>query len=162
MVDISAIGSAISAINGIKDIAQAMIGLRDAAAVQEKRIEFQDKIIQAQQAIMAAQEERTTLVQRVDELEKQLARFKAWETEKKRYELKEVDVGAFVYALKGGVASSEPPHWLCAHCYEAGNKSILQRAEGLSIYDVWWRCPDCRAAIRVGARISPTNRNIVE
>ncbi|MET3972701.1 hypothetical protein ACT4MK_08590 [Bradyrhizobium barranii] len=47
MVDISAITGAITALKGANDIAQAMIGLRDAAAFQSKLIEFQNKILEA-------------------------------------------------------------------------------------------------------------------
>lgn len=47
MVDMSAIAGALSLLTAANDIAQAMIGLRDAAAFQSKLIELQAKIIEA-------------------------------------------------------------------------------------------------------------------
>jgi hypothetical protein len=87
MVDMSAIASALASLKAAKDIAEAMIGLRDSAAFQAKLIEFQSKIIDANSAAFAAQEERATLLGRIRELEEQMAELEAWEAEKQRYEL---------------------------------------------------------------------------
>lgn len=103
-----------------------MVGLRDAASIQAKVIEFQSRILDAQGLVFAAQENRATLVERIRDLEQSIARMEAWDTEKQRYELKELGQGTLAYAPKESVSSSEPPHWICAQCYEAGKKSILQ------------------------------------
>ena len=42
------------ALKAMKDIGEAMIGLRDAAAFRERQIEFQGKIIEAQDGIFAS------------------------------------------------------------------------------------------------------------
>jgi hypothetical protein len=126
--DISAIASALGALKGMKDIAEAMIGLRDAKILQEKRLEFQARIIDAQNGILAAQEERATLLKRVGDLEKQVTDFEAWETEKQRYELRQLARGgaAFAYTPKADTQGAEPFHCICATCYQRGTKSILQ------------------------------------
>ena len=148
MADMSAIASALASLNAAKDIAQAMIGLRDTAAFQEKRLEFQSKILDAQNSAFAANEERTTLIDRVRKLEKELADLKAWETERQRYELQSVYYGgAFTYALKPNAKPAEPPHWICATCYEKGHKSVLQRGANPQ-NGVWpFVCPACKAVI---------------
>jgi hypothetical protein len=43
MPDLTAIVQALGAIKAMKDLAQAMIGVRDAAAFRERQIEFQGK-----------------------------------------------------------------------------------------------------------------------
>jgi hypothetical protein len=90
MPDMSAFASALTSLNAAKDIAQAMIGLRDTATFQAKLLEFQRKLIDANDAALAAQEERAALLTRVSALEKEVTRLEAWHGEKQNYELKEV------------------------------------------------------------------------
>jgi hypothetical protein len=75
----------------------------------------------------SAQSDQFALLERVHELEQQVTDLKAWEKEKQRYELKQLAPGAFCYALKADASGSEPPHRVCAACYQHGKKSILQK-----------------------------------
>jgi hypothetical protein len=126
MVDISAIAGALSALKASKDIAEAMIGLRDAAVFQEKRLELQSKIMDAQGSVFAVNEERSSLLQRVSELEKEIAGLKAWDEEKKCYHLTDVGQGIVAYSLKEPMEQGEAPHHLCANCYQEHQKAFLQ------------------------------------
>jgi hypothetical protein len=83
------------------------------------------RLIEAQSSVLTAQEERTTLLQRVGDLEKQIAEMETWETEKQRYELKDAGMGALAYTVKSGMEAGVPPHSICANCYENRQKSIL-------------------------------------
>jgi len=74
MPDLTAIAQAVDAFKAMKDIAQAMVGLRDAAAFRERQIEFQQRIIDAQSAISLMQEEHSTLITKISDLEKEIAR----------------------------------------------------------------------------------------
>lgn len=154
MVDISAIGSALASLNAAKTIAQAMIGLRDAQAFQAKAIEFQSKILDAQSSVFAANEERTALIERVRQLEKQMTDLEAWDAEKQKYELKHLPPGAFAYALKSESGVGEPPHWLCAACYQCHKKSILQD-QGERGREHRWSCPECKVDIMVSYTVNP-------
>jgi|SRR5215469_10846964 len=128
MPDMTAIAAALTAFQTAKNIAQSMIGLRDAAAFQSKMIEFQSAILDAQSAAFAANDERSALIEKVSQLEKRVAEIEAWETEKQRYELKALgNHGVFAYALKGDAQNAEPPHHICPDCYQKGEKSILQQ-----------------------------------
>jgi hypothetical protein len=159
MPDISAIASALSSLKAAKDIADAMISLRDTVAFQAKLIEFQGKLIDANNAAFAAQDERTALLERMRDLEKQVTDLKAWDTEKQRYELKDIYDGvSFAYVLKPHTPSAEPPHWLCAKCYQEGKKSILQRSEETADPGdrlPFWKCPTCAARVMVRFDITP-------
>jgi hypothetical protein len=158
MPDLTAIGAALASFKAAKDIAQAMIGLRDAAAFQSKMIEFQSAILDAQGAAFAANDERTALIEKVSHLETQITKFEAWETEKQRYELYDVGVGSPAYIIKDGMRGTEPPHWLCAHCYTNSKKSILQNAGRSSDpHYVMYRCPACKNSIRVHYSINPVS-----
>ena len=146
MPDITAIAQALGALKAMKDIAEATIGLRDAAAFRERQIEFQGKIIDAQNALSALQEERTTLIETIRRRDEEIARVKAWETEKQRYELKDIAMGsgAFTYMIKPDAQRGEPLHCLCAYCYEKGNKRIMQMTVRTSGARHVWTCPECK------------------
>ena len=147
MIGVAELSGIMSSLKAAKDIAEAMIGLRDVATMQTKVIEFQNAIMDAQQRVFSAQEERSSLIEQVRHLEEQMARMKAWETEKQRYEQKRVGYGGgvFVYQLKADAAGAELPHSICANCYENGQRSILQgdRAKG----DAFLCCSRCKARL---------------
>jgi len=84
MPDMGAIAAAITSLRAANDIAQAMISMRDTAAFQSKMIEFQTKIIEANNSAFAAQDERAALLQQISELEEKVTNFKAWEAERQR------------------------------------------------------------------------------
>lgn len=125
MVDMAAIGAAATALNTAINIAKAAVGLRDAEMIRAKVLEMQGEISSALASAIAAQTDQFAMLQRVQELEKEVARLKSWETEKERYELKKYAPGVFFYTLKESEARSEPIHSLCAKCYEDEKKSIV-------------------------------------
>jgi hypothetical protein len=154
MPDISALAAALSSLNAAKDIAQAMIGLRDTTAFQTKLLEFQSKLLDANRAAFEAQDERAALLEQIRALEEKVASFETWDAEKKRYELKEYGRGAFAYALKPEAQGTEPMHQICANCYQGRKKSILQIVPGnnartaLGISPVY-RCPICKSEVAI-------------
>lgn len=85
--------------------------------------------------------------------EAEVKRLKDWEGDKRRYKLVSPYRGFMVYALHRVMSDGEPPHYLCASCFQKGLRSILQGMEtgfrrkasatgnSLSVY----ACPDCKA-----------------
>jgi septal ring factor EnvC (AmiA/AmiB activator) len=153
MVDLTNISTALSSLVAAKDIAQSMIGLRDTAAFQEKRLELQSKIMDAQASIFAVNEERAALIKRVSDLEKEIADLETWESEKQRYEMHTVSrFGNFAYVLKESMASGEPTHLICANCYQKRKKSLLQ-----GVVETWQGhrvliCHECGNKIAIGPK----------
>lgn len=146
MPDMSAVASLLSSISALKNIAAAMFGLRDAAAFQSKQIEFQAKLLDANNAAFRAHEVRSSLLERIRELETELAKVKAWECEKQRYELKHLGWGAFAYMLKPSARGTEPPHRICTDCFEHDHKAIVQQIMVHGKGQIWM-CPACKNAI---------------
>ena len=143
MPDFGAIAAALSSLKAAKDIAESMIGLRDTSAFQGKLIEFQSKLIDANNAAFAAQDERTSLLDRIRQLEKEVADFKAWEAEKQRYELVALAPNVTAFAVKETMRGTEPPHYLCANCFQKGKKSFLQQyVHGTRVHK--YRCNECK------------------
>jgi hypothetical protein len=126
---LGALKTAFDMAKGLKDIDNAVS--RNAAV-----IELQEKILTAQQA-------QSTLVERVNELEKTVAGFEKWDTEKEKYDLKEIYPHNFAYEIKPNARGSQPAHLICATCYENGKKVILQSSSYVHL-----SCPACNTQVQ--------------
>jgi hypothetical protein len=73
---------------------------RDAGLLQAKVIELQGVILSAQGSALASQSAQFALLEQVRALEAEMAKMKAWDSEKSRYELRKFANGAFAYLLK--------------------------------------------------------------
>jgi hypothetical protein len=126
------------------DIAKGLKDIDDATRRNAAVIELQEKIL-------AAREAQSTLLDRVGELEEEVAGFETWDAEKQRYELKQLARGgaAFAYALKANAQPAEPFHCICASCYQKRTKSILQYSRHVLIggAELILACPVCRAEV---------------
>jgi hypothetical protein len=153
MPDLSAIGTIAASLNAAVNITKAMKDLSDWSAAQTQVIELQRTILEAQSAIFAVNEERHALIERTGHLEKEIADLKAWDGEKRRYELKAFGSG-FAYEIKPETKGTEPTHHICANCYARGKKSFLQQvptnvARAQLGMGTVYRCPDCKTEIQV-------------
>lgn len=126
MVDLALITGTISGLKTAGDIAKSILEIKSISDVRAKVIELQSAILSAQSSALEANANQSALVEKIRTLEKEIADIKAWDTQKQRYKLISPWNGAFVYSLKESMSESEPPHWICANCYEGGIKSILQ------------------------------------
>ena len=132
----------ISGLGGLKaafDLAKGLKDIDDRARRNEAVIELQDKILTAQRA-------QSDLVERIHELEKQLASFEQWNAEKEKYELKEIYPETFAYVIKEDARGTEPSHLICAACYQGCKKSILQKSSGVHL-----TCPECKTQVQFKA-----------
>ena len=149
MVDMSAIGVVATSLNTLVNMTKAMKDVHDATLFDSKVFELQRAILETQQSVFAANEERTALIEEIRAAKAQIARLEAWEAEKQRYELKDVGRGSLAYAIKETMRGGEPPHQICAHCYQKDHKRILQpHISGLGRELI---CPDCKATLSVGS-----------
>jgi hypothetical protein len=149
MVEMASIGAAISGLKAAGELAGSFLKLRDVAAVQGKVIELQTVILSAQQSALSAQSEQLALAEEKRRLEKQIADLEAWDREKQRYELKEVAASAFAYALKAGMEGGEPPHHICAKCFNERKKTILQARRVPQGRLEFWDCHTCDTEILI-------------
>ena len=126
MVDVGSIAAAIGSLRAASELTKGFLDLKEAAAVQGRVIELQSVILSAQSSAMAAQSDQMTLLEEIRGLKEKMAKLEAWETEKQRYQLTDFGSGTFAFVLKPEKADGEPPHKICANCYNEGQKSILQ------------------------------------
>lgn len=100
MVDMLMLQGAVTGLKMAGDIAKGFLKLNSMSEVQGLTIELQSTILAAQTSALAAQAEQSSMIQRISELEKEIARIEAWEEEKQRYQLVAAWDGCFLYALK--------------------------------------------------------------
>jgi DNA-directed RNA polymerase subunit RPC12/RpoP len=131
----------LSAFKSMYDAAKALKDINDATIRNGAVIELQEKIL-------AARDAQETLLKRIGDLEKEVTRFEAWKTEKDRYQLTDVGSGTFAYALKAAMRGTEPPHYICANCYEQSKKSILHHMRMAGGSDLL-SCPRCSTKVLI-------------
>ena len=100
-------------------IVQGISSLKTETAINAAVIDIQRLTLDAQRALSAS-------LDQIDELEKEIVHLKDWSAEKEGYELADAGQGSLAYRLKEGVEPPRPAHWICPHCYEKGEKSILK------------------------------------
>ena len=125
-MDMASIAAAAQSLKVAADIAKGMSELKTAAEIQSKVTDLQREILAAQSGALAAQSEQFAMMEKIRELQREVARVRAWEETKQRYQLYEPSKGTFVYALKEGAHGADPSHWICTRCYDEGKRSILQ------------------------------------
>lgn len=119
------IAVAIAALNSAGKLAKGFVDLMRTADRQQILIEFNEQLLAAQAALFEANAKYEELAQIKGELERKLVEKEDWTQQAARYELKELVSGVFVYAVKGGMESGGPAHYLCPHCFESQQRSIL-------------------------------------
>lgn len=146
------VGSAIilqGTITGLKSAFNLIKGINKLQTMTEVNavaIELQQMILTAQSDAAEAFAEQQIMLENIRELKEELASVKAWETEKQRYELKEIGRGALAYVLKEGMENGEPSHKICPACYQNSKKFILQRSQK-SGEGIFSECPSCKARV---------------
>lgn len=150
------IGEAAMGLSALKtafDLAKGLKDLDNATTRNAAVIELQEKILAAQQA-------QSTLIESVGELEKEVARLKAWEADKQRYKLTDVGSGVMAYTLKEGMENGEPAHQLCASCYQGGHKSILVSATWQPGRCHVLLCNDCGWHAYISGAADPSHKHL--
>jgi hypothetical protein len=125
----------VGAFKSMLDMAKALKDMNDVALRNAAVIELQGQILSAQEA-------QASLVERVRSLEREVASFEKWDTEKEKYELKNIAFGSLAYVLKPETRGPAPPHWICPNCFTDKKISIIQFKDRGP--DTGNFCPACR------------------
>lgn len=152
MVALAEIAAGFEALKAAAGLVQALNASATQATINEVKLELQQRLLDAQRALLAAQEAEATTTARMRDLEQQIVKFEDWEREKQRYELKAIAPGAFAYVPKAGMENGDPPHWLCANCFENRRKSIYQKLPGSSAQTALriptsYECGTCKSKV---------------
>ena len=130
-----------------KDMIQAMSGVYTATQINDVKFTLQGHILDAQQALFAAQQQNAALIEKVSALKAEIASMKDWSAEKAKYELADAGNGTFAYRSKEAVGNAENPMLLCPNCFENSKPSILQPEKHAGGTTVVHKCPACKAEL---------------
>ena len=135
--------SALTSIKNAYDLAKGLQSLHTTTEVKQAVSDVLDQLITARTDALNTAERETSLLQKISHLEAEIDRLKTWDGERQRYELKRFNPGTLAYVLKPAMADGEPPHRLCAHCYQQRKKSILQATHRVEMRFRISHCPAC-------------------
>jgi hypothetical protein len=136
----------LSAFSTMFGIAKSMKDMNDAVIRNQAVFDLTEQIL-------AAQEKYAMAIERVRDLEKQVAAFENWDAESKRYQMKDFGGGTIAFALKPDMANGQPPHNLCCRCYNNRTIGILQ-PEGVNAYrQERVKCSECGTEYLLGQRV---------
>ncbi len=156
------IAAGLSSLKAASDIIKGLNAAGTQAAINDVKLGLQNHIFEAREALAAAQEAQSTALSRIRDLEQEIVHLKDWEGEKQRYQLADVDRGAFAYIPKPGMENGEPPHWLCTNCFNRNQKSFLQykgqdvTRNGVRDVTATYGCDACKATIKVSYTRKPS------
>jgi hypothetical protein len=151
-MDMALIQGAISGLKLAGDITKSLIEIKSMSEIQAKVIELQSVILSAQGSALSAHADQAAMVEEIRTLKEEIARVKAWESQKQRYKLNPIGEDcAVAYLLKESMSNSEPPHWICTKCYEDGKRMILQPTISPQGF-AHLVCPSCKLDIPVHKR----------
>lgn len=150
MVDIASIASIAGTLKTASDLVKSAMHLHSSQAFQAKMVELNREIMSAQGSALAAYATQTAMIQEIAKLKEKIAESEAWERQKERYQLTDHGGRTFSYTLKVGMEQGEPPHEICAHCYQQGRKSILQFAHTNAYRQDVYDCFGCEKQCRFG------------
>ena len=137
------------------DLCKSLLDLRPSNNdIATTSLELLQKIGEAQASVNTGLVEQATMIQRIHDLEKEIARMKTWDTEKQRYKLVEPWRGCVAYAIKESMANGEPSHLICTNCYENSRKSILNPIEKTPKHI--YGCPNCSCRLNTNIPGTPT------
>lgn len=119
-----ATGGAIKTVAEGVQAAKEMVSRKDPDLVALKKLisDLYDELIVAKKTQMLQQDA-------LMELRDKTKKSEAFQAEKLRYALTRTEMGGMIYALRPEDARGEPPHDLCATCFQDEIKSVLQRVE---------------------------------
>lgn len=138
---ISSLGAALG---HAADLTKLFVETKADEKAREKVFAMQSALAGALGAIAEMQREVDASKREVDQAKQELMQLHNWEVERQRYALVALSPGSFVHAIKASAQGFEPAHYICTHCHQLKQKSILQNARDRDGWTVW-RCQSCKA-----------------
>ncbi len=132
------------------DLAKGMNAANTQATVNNVKIDLQQHILDAQDALAAVKQEQLDATEYIRKLEAEVVRLKDWSSERERYALKKFYPGTLSYVLKPEMSGSEPAHMLCKHCFDQTKKGTLQATSRVDQRYRIFVCSGCKAELPFG------------
>ena len=139
--------SLFTSVKAAYDIAKGINALHTEVERNQAVSKVLEVLLSVQNDALLMKEKHSLFLHEIDDLKKKILEFEKWSEIGRQYELKEIAPGVFVYAYKNTKEATEPPHWLCAKCFNTDKKkSILQRLHHDG-HGVHYKCHTCGSEI---------------
>lgn len=159
-MDISQINTIATSLAAAKDIAKALVGMRDGHLVNEATARLMQQLLDAQNALFAHNAALLQLQAEHFKSANEVVRLKEALDERTRYTLVELSPGHFALrmhqppGLCGAISpgTTEPGHCVCQSCFSSGRKVVLSAGQH-KFTDGWSAaliCPACGHAVKTG------------
>lgn len=152
-MDLTTIAAAQASVKAVLQLAKGATQAAVDNQLKERLIGIQGAILDAQEKLADAQEERLNLLQQVAELRERLRRHEATQAALDAYELQAVEDGMFLYRFKqeefGGVH-----HFACPTCHNSGKVTVLQ-SKKTGAQQTMYFCQTCKFDLFVGPNDPP-------
>lgn len=139
--------SLITSTKAVFDIAKGINALKNDVDRNQAVSKILEALITVQTDALSMQEKYSLLTAKIQELEKECDRLKDWQTEKERYELKEIAHGFFTRIEKGLVGNSQSAHKYCANCFDHNFKALLQQEKIVEGRKLSLTCHRCKSKV---------------
>lgn len=120
------ISAAIQSVKAVSELAKAAGSITNHNELMAAVADVNSKLMEATAVALASQERHSELLNRVAQLERELADLHARHRQAERYLLHKFPTGSLAYRLKDEHESLEPAHYLCAKCVDEGGHTKLQ------------------------------------
>lgn len=151
MFDLTSLIGAAAGLKTAGEMVASIANAKSQADVTAKAIELQSVIIGLQSTIFDARDALAGLQEENRKLKEQAVSREDFTRDMARYTLASIRPGSVAYALTESMSQGEPPHYVCANCYQGGKKSCLSCvAESPGWFG--FKCPSCKHSISTGYR----------
>ncbi|KGJ19337.1 hypothetical protein [Paracoccus sanguinis] len=139
----TAIGFAGAAATAFDTAANGLARLKGLFAKETPQdAQYRAQIVEITTQLLAAQEANLETKKLLLKLKEEEQRRSKFEQQASRYTLTTTDRGGLVYSLNPDDAKGEPPHDLCAACFEQEKRSIMQFVQPNTL-----ECPLCKTRV---------------
>jgi hypothetical protein len=153
-MDFSQIGIVATSLSVAKDIAKAMVGVRDFNLVAEKSAAINEQLLKAQEALLSHNASMFELQNKYFEACEELRKLREAASKRGRYPLVDLGKGQLAYRVdvtphQGGAgepSAAQTPYYLCQPCYAQGMEVVLQRSFVMGV-DNGLKCPACKTQV---------------
>jgi hypothetical protein len=147
--------AAIQSTKALGELLKATTSLANHNDLMSAVSEVNSKLMDATAVALASQEAQSRYLARIRELETELNKVAGWEAQAVRYELRELSLGKFAYALRPEeLAKGEPHHLLCANCFVKHQKALLQ-LNAHNEMGQWYDCHNCKSTLHTMQSVRP-------
>ena len=124
------------------DIAKGINALKTSVERDEAVAKILEVLLSVQHDALSMQKEQSLLLTEKDNLIKKISEFEKWSEIESQYELKELTAGVPVYSYKTTDKETQPPHLLCANCFNKKQKGHYIKSE-IEFDGTHYKCLNC-------------------